>query len=156
MKKLVIGCMLLTLAVVQTATALDVGLFASRWDHKDGDAVWGGGVLFLPATLPMEIRGTFYERSDYHTLQASPLDVGLALGLTRFDSVKFTGVGGGSYYWVDAKGSSPDNEFGWYAGGRIEVSTHEKYAVFGEALYRGAKLDDADFSGVTFNLGILF
>jgi hypothetical protein len=156
MKKIIVGCMLLTLAVVQTATALDVGVFASRWDHKDGDAVWGGGVLFLPASLPMEFRGTFYERSDTGQLQASPLDVGFAFGLTRFESVNISAVVGGSYYLVDAKGYSPDNEFGWYAGGRIEFSVHQDYAVFGEALYRGADLDNADFSGVAFNLGILF
>jgi hypothetical protein len=156
MKKLIVGCMLLTLAVVQTATALDIGPFASYWNHKDGDAVMGGGVLLLPATLPIEIRGTFYERSDRGQLQVSPLDVGLALNLTRYESVKLSLIGGGSYYWVDGKGYSPDNEFGWYAGGRVEVSTNQDIAVFGEALYRGAKLDYADFSGVTFNLGILF
>lgn len=156
MKKLIVGCMLLTLAVVQTATAMDIGVFASRWDQKDGSGVWGAGVLLLPASLPMEIRGTFYERSDTGKLQASPLDVGLALGLTRFEKIKLSGVVGGSYYFVDAKGYSTDNEFGWYAGGRIEVSTMNDFAVFGEALYRGAKFDDVDFSGVTFNLGVLF
>ena len=156
MKKLIVGCMLLTLAVVQTTTALDIGPFASYWSHKDGDAVMGGGVLLLPASLPLEIRGTFYERSDTGKLMASPLDVGLTFGLTRYEKVKLSLAFGGSYYWVDAKRSSPDNEFGWYAGGRFEVSTNEDIAVFGEVLYRGADLDDADFSGVTFNLGILF
>ena len=148
--------MLLMLTVVQTATALDIGLFASRWSHKDGDAVWGGGVLLLPASLPMEIRGTFYERSDTGRLQASPIDVGFSFGLTRLEKAKISVMGGGSYYWVDSSGYSPDNEFGWYAGARIEVYTHEDFAVFGEALYRGAKLDHADFSGAAFNLGILF
>ncbi len=156
MKKLIVGCIVLTLAVVQTATAWDVGVFASRWSHKDGDAVWGGGVLLLPESLPMEIRGTYYERSDTGNLQASPLDVGLAFGLTRSDRFSLSAVGGASYYWVDAKGYSPDNEFGWYVGGRVEFSAHQRVEVFGEALYRGAKLDDADFSGATFNLGILF
>ncbi len=156
MKKPIVGCMLLALAVVHTATALDIGPFASYWNHKDGDAVWGAGVLLLPASLPLEMRGTFYERSDTGTVQASPLDVGLALGLTRFEKVKLSAVGGGSYYWVDAKGSSLDNEFGWYIGGRMEVAVQQSYVVFGEALYRGVKLDHVDFSGVTFNLGFMF
>ncbi len=156
MKKILASCVLLSLVVVQTATALDVGPFASRWHHKDGDAVWGGGVLLLPATLPIEFRGTFYERSDTGTLQASPFDFGLAFGLTRFESFKIFASGGGSYYLVDAKRSSPDNKFGWYAGGRVEVPTQQNFAVFGEALYRGVKLDDADFSGFSFQLGILF
>ena len=154
MKKITIG--LLTLAFVQIASAWNVGLFASHWSHKDGDAVWGAGVLLLPEIVPVEVRGTFYERSDTGTLQASPIDVGLALNLTRFERGRISAVGGASYYWMDAKGSSPDNEFGWYAGGRIEFAPHQQYGLFGEALYRGAKLDDADFSGVTFNLGILF
>ena len=156
MKKLIVGCMLLTLAVAQTATAMDIGPFASYWSHKDGDAVMGGGVLLLPASLPLEIRGTFYERSDTGSLQASPLDIGLTFGLTRHERINFSLAFGGSYYWVDAKGSSPDNEFGWYAGGRFEVSTNADMAVFGEVLYRWADLDDANFSGTTFNLGILF
>lgn len=156
MKKLIVGCMLLTLAVVQSASALDIGPFASYWSHEDGDGVWGGGILLLPASLPMEIRGTFYERSDTGELQASPLDVGLAFGLTRFEAAQVSAVGGASYYWVDANGYSPDNEFGWYIGGRLEFSGHENYAVFGEVLYRGADLDHADFSGATFNLGMLF
>lgn len=156
MKKIIAGCMLLTLVAFHTATAGDIGVFASYSDHEDGDAVWGGGVLYLPASLPLEFRGTFYERSDTGQLQASPLDIGLAFGLTRYESVKFSLMGGGSYYLVDAKGSSPDDEFGWYFGGRAEFSLEENYALFGEVLYRGADLDDADFSGVTFNLGILF
>lgn len=156
MKKIIAGCILLTLVIVQTATAWDIGSFVSLSDHNDGDAVWGAGVLFLPESLPMEFRGTFYERSNVGKLQASPLDVGLAFGLTRFENVKFSAVGGGSYYLVDAKGYSPDNEFGWYIGGRAEFSVHQNYSLFGEALYRDAELDDADFSGFTFNLGILF
>ena len=155
MKKLIVGCMVITL-VVQTAAAFDIGVFASRWHHKDGDAVWGAGVLLLPESLPLELRGTFYERSDTGELQASPLDIGFAFGLTRFERVKASAVGGGSYYFVDAKGSSPDNEFGWYAGGRVEFDAHRNFGVFGEALYRGARLDDADFSGASLNLGILF
>jgi hypothetical protein len=156
MKKIIAGCIMLALAVGQTVTAMDIGAFVSHWSHEDGDAVWGAGVLLLPASLPMEIRGTFYERSDTGKLQASPVDIGLALGLTRYESVSFSAVGGGSYYWIDAKGYSPDNEIGWYIGGRVEFGTNQDYAVFGEVLYRGASFDHADFSGATFNLGILF
>ena len=155
MKKLIVTCMLVTLAVVQTATAWDVGVFASHWSNKDRGDVWGGGVLLLPTALPMELRATFYERSDTG-LRASPLDAGLTYGLTWSDSITLAVAGGASYYWVDGKGYSPDNEFGWYAGGRIAYSDRQRVAIFGEALYRGAKLDDADLSGVTFNLGILF
>ncbi len=156
MKKIIAGCMLLTLVAVQAATALDIGVFGSYWDHKDGNGVWGAGVLLLPASLPIEFRGTFYERSNIESLQISPVDVGLALGLTRLEKVKLSGAVGGSYYFVDAKSSSPDNDFGWYAGGRIEVPVQQNYVVFGEVLYRGIKLDYIDFSGVTFNLGLLF
>ncbi len=156
MKKFIVGCMLLALAFVQTAPALDIGVFASHWSHQDGGSVWGAGVLLLPDSLPMEIRGSFYESSDTGTLQASPLDVGFAFGMTRFDNLKLSLVGGASYYWVDADDYSPDDEFGWYAGGRIEYTVQDNFDVFGEVLYRGVDIDFADFSGITFNLGMLF
>lgn len=156
MKKTIAYCMLLTLVAVQAATALDIGPFGSISDHKDGDAVLGAGLLFLPESLPMEFRGTFYERSDRGSLRACPVDVGMAFGLTRFESIDLVGVFGGSYYFVDANGYSTDNEFGWYAGGRLEFDANEDIALFGEVLYRGADLDDADFSGFTFNVGVLF
>ncbi len=156
MKKIMIGFVLLTLVSAQVAGAWNVGVFGSRWDHKDGDAVWGGGVLVLPESLPLEFRATLYEHSSRGRLQANPLDFGLALGLTRMDKVSVTAIGGGTHYWVDAKHSSPDNKFGWYVGGRVEVTTPHNFSGFGELMYRGAKLDDADFSGPTLNLGILF
>ncbi len=156
MKKLMMGCVLLALACVPVASALDIGVFASHWDHKDGDGVWGGGVLFLMESLPLELRATLYESTSAAKIQANPLDFGLAFGLTRLETVKISAIGGGSYYWVDAKHSSPDNEFGWYVGGRVEVTAPRNYTVFGELMYRGAKLDHIDFSGTTINIGLLF
>jgi len=105
---------------------------------------------------PCSVSGTYYESATPAKITAHPLDFGLAIGLTRLDTVNITAIGGGTYFWVDAKGSSPDNEFGWYIGGRVEVSAPRDYTVFGELIYRGADLDVADFSGVTINIGLLF
>lgn len=141
-----------------TAQALDVGVLGSYWNQKDGDEALGFGVLLLPATLPLEFRGTFYERSSAQNLRASPLDFGLAIALTRAREVRATAVAGGSYYFLDARGSTSDNEFGWYAGGRLELPVPGGTSVFGEVLYRGADIDtpNVNLSGVTFNIGLLF
>ncbi len=156
MRKLMLGCVMLVLASVQVAGAWNIGVFGSYWDQKDGDSVWGGGVLLLPESLPLEFRATLYERSTPAKVQANPLDIGLAFGLTRLDKVKASLIGGASYYWVDAKHASLDNEFGWYIGGRLEVTASRDYSVFGELIYRGVKLDNPDFSGTTLNIGVLF
>lgn len=156
MRKFMLGLVLLAFAAAQVASALDIGVFGSHWDRKDGDAVWGGGVLLVTESLPLEFRATLYESSTAAKIQANPIDLGLAFGLTRLEKVKITAIGGGSYYWVDARRSSPDNEFGWYVGGRLEVTAPSNFSGFGELMYRGAKLDVADFSGVTVNIGILF
>ncbi len=156
MRKLMMGFVLLALASVQVASAIDIGAFGSYWDHKDGDAVWGGGVLILVETLPIEVRATYYESATGAKIEAHPIDVGLAVGLTRLDSVNITAIGGGTYYLVDARNSSPDNEFGWYIGARLEFTAPGAYKVFGEVMYRGADLDVADFSGAAINIGLLF
>jgi len=156
MRKLVLGFVVLALASAQAASAWEIGVFGSGWDRKDGDAVWGGGVLLLTESLPLEFRATIYERSTAAKIQANPLDFGLALGLTRLDTVKVTAIGGGSYYWVDAKHGSSDNKFGWYAGGRLEVDTPHNVSAFGELMYRGVKPGGADFRGATVNIGIIF
>ncbi len=156
MRKMMLGCVLLVLASAQAASALDIGVFGSRWSHKEGEAVWGGGVLLLAESLPLELRATYYESATPAKIEAHPLDFGLAIGLTRLDTVNVTAIGGGTYYWINAKHSSPDNEFGWYAGGRVEVTAPRDYTVFGELIYRGANLDVADFRGLTINIGLLF
>ncbi len=156
MKKLMMGFVVLMVASVQVASAIDIGAFGSHWNHKDGDSVWGGGVLLLVESLPIEVRATYYDSATGAKIEAHPIDVGLAFGLTRLESVNITAIGGASYYLVDADNSSPDNEFGWYIGARLEFTASSNYKVFGELMYRGADLDIADFSGATVNVGLLF
>ncbi len=163
MKNLIVGCLALVVvgATVPAARAWDVGIFGSYWDQKDGDSAWGAGILFLPEMLPLEFRGTWYERSSEGKVQANPLDAGLALRLTRGETVSVTAVAGGSYYLLDMKGASPDNEFGWYAGGRVEVRPtrdSRAFSLFGEVLYRGVNLDEPrlKLNGVAMQIGVLF
>ncbi len=158
MNKYLVVLLGLLIAGVPSARGLDVGVLGSYWNQRDGDEALGVGVLLLPVTLPIEFRGTFHERSAARNLRASPLDFGLALRLNRANALRLSGVGGGSYYFLDADGSTSDNEFGWYAGGRVELSVQGGTSVFGEVLYRGADLDKprVDLSGVAINIGLLF
>jgi len=156
MKRLILGCVLSVIASLQVASAIDIGAFGSYWDHKDGDAVWGGGLLLVAESMPIEVRATYYESVTGANIEAHPIDVGLAFGLTRLESVAITAIGGGTYYFVDAGNASPDNEFGWYAGARLELTAPSNYKMFGEVMYRGADLDVGDFSGATLNIGLLF
>jgi len=159
MKKQMIILLTTVTMCVSTVNAMSIGLFGSLWNQRDDDDAWGAGVLLLPSTLPLEFRGTYYERSSDHKVRAIPLDFGLNLVLTRFQSAIVTAVGGGSYYILDRSDASADNEFGWYAGGRLEFPLQRSSnALFGEVLYRGADFDDPNlnFSGVTFNVGFIF
>lgn len=151
-------CSALLIMGASAVQAIDIGVLGSYWNQRDGDEALGVGVLLLPVTLPIEFRGTFYERSSAGNLRASPVDFGLALRLNRAQALRLSGVGGGSYYFLDADGSTSDNEFGWYAGGRVELSVQGGTSVFGEVLYRGADLDKprVDLSGVAINIGLLF
>ncbi len=163
MKKLFVGCLALVLmgALVPVARAWDIGVFGSYWDQKDSGSAWGAGVLFLPEMLPLEFRGTWYERSSAAKVRAIPLDAGLGLRLTRGEKVSVTAVGGVSYYLLDIKGASPDNEFGWYAGGRVEVTPardSRAFSMFGEVLYRGVNMDEPrlKLNGLAMQIGVLF
>lgn len=159
MKKQLIILIIAMAMCTSALNAMSPGLFGSLWNQRDDDDALGAGVLLLPSTLPLEFRATYYERSSDHKLRAIPLDFGLNFVLTRIDTVVVTAVGGGTYYILDRKNASEDNEFGWYAGGRLELPLHRTgNALFGELLYRGADFDNPNlnFSGVTINLGFIF
>jgi len=159
MKSMVIIALAAVSVCIPMTNAMDIGVFGSYWDPKDDDEVWGGGVLLLPGSLPIEIRGTYYEKSSTHELESIPVDVGLNFQFTRNDKLNVTAVGGASYYFLDISDRDLDNEFGWYAGARISLNGPRGNALFGEAIYRGADFDEdvkLDFSGWAFNVGFIF
>ncbi|HMP90574.1 MAG TPA: hypothetical protein PJ991_10255 [Kiritimatiellia bacterium] len=158
MKKHMLAVGLTFALLCASVQAGQIGAFGSYWNQRDGDEAMGGGISYLFATLPLELRGTYYERSSARNVRASPIDFGLNLILTRGKGVNATALAGASYYFVDVPNGSVDNEFGWYLGGRMEMAVQGGTVLFGELLYRGADLDDANvnLSGIAINIGILF
>lgn len=158
--KRIIACALLMTTAVSISNA-GLGVFGSYWNQKDGDNVLGGGVSYQPVLLPVEIRGTFYERTSAPgagSFRTIPIDLGLTFALTRDTPIHASVIGGGSYYFLEPSDGSLDNKFGWYAGGRLEMQVQPGTALFGELMYRGADFSNVqgDFSGIAFNVGLLF
>ena len=160
MKKLTV-LVVLIVGMAAATQAADLGVFGSYWNPREGDSAYGGGGSIYFDTSPLELRATVFPdtsiqgRGDALLL---PIDLGLAVNLTRSQKADvYLGVGG-SYYFIDADQGDPDNQFGWYALGRLEVPIQDSMSVFGDIMYRGVEFEDidADLSGVTFSVGVIF
>jgi hypothetical protein len=141
-----------------TAWAGNLGAFGSFWNQKDGDNVAGGGVVFKVARL-VEVHGAYYEDSTVPglgDLQAVPIDGGLSFDFANLDKINLVAGGGATYYLLDSDDVEVDDDWGWYALGRLELKGKRTAALFGEVLYRWAELDNVDLGGMTFNVGVLF
>ncbi|MCF7837750.1 MAG: porin family protein [Candidatus Marinimicrobia bacterium] len=149
-------------ALTGTATlGAGIGLFGSHWDPDEADDALGAGVSVNFDTVPLELRATFYPDVSVPGAGDSlliPIDLGLAVNLSRSESFDIYLGAGGSYGIIDADHGDPDNEFGWYALGRLEVPLQRRMNVFGTIMYRGLEFDDigADLSGLVFNVGLIF
>ena len=160
MKKLILFAVLIV-GMAAATQAADFGVFGSYWNPKDGDAAFGGGGSIHLATFPLEMRATVFPSTSIQgggdTLLV-PIDIGLAVNLTRSKKVDVYVGAGGSYYFIDADHGNPDNQFGWYALGRVEVPVKGSMNVFGDVMYRGIEFEDidADLSGVACSVGVIF
>jgi hypothetical protein len=159
--KTVLVFVALMAGMAAVAQAVDFGVFGSYWSPKDGDDAFGGGGSIHFATVPLELRASVFPdtsiRGGGDTLLV-PIDFGLAVNLTRSEKMGLYVGAGGSYYFIDADRGDPDNQFGWYALGRLEVPIQGSMAVFGDVMYRGVEFEDidADLSGVAFSVGVIF
>ena len=141
--------------------AVDFGVFGSYWNPKDGDDAFGGGGSVHFATVPLELRASVFPDTSIQgggdTLLV-PIDFGLAVNLTRSQKVDLYVGAGGSHYFIDADHGDPDNQFGWYALGRVEVPVKGNLNVFGDVMYRGIEFEDidADLSGIAASVGVIF
>ena len=160
MKRILAMVMLLGALFVARAEAVDLGVFGAYWSQKDADEVFGAGATLAFDDLPIEVRGTWFDQSSgthYGDLTVIPVDAGLVIHLIN-EEVRLAVIGGGSYFIFDADGDVPDNEWGWYAGGRLEVPLSGGADLFGDVMYRGAELNDSDIdlSGISVDVGFLF
>lgn len=141
--------------------AIDLGVFGSHWNPDEGDEAIGVGGSIHFEFLPLELRATLFPDTTIRGVGDSlllPLDLGLALNLTRSQKVDVYAGAGVSYYIVDTDHGDPDNEIGWYVLGRLEVPTDMGVNVFCDVMYRSVELDDVDvdLGGVCINLGLIF
>jgi len=171
MKKILAICALaLSVVDVNSAQGIDLGVNASYWDTKDGDATWGfGGKVAMPFLIDrLHIEGRVYEFEEdnvefFGEVDIIPIDLGLAFYFTTDQTVNPYVLGGISYNFVDTSNIGLDNDFGYYVGAGLEVPLGEGFALTGEVLFRAAEFDSEagldesfDTTGTTMNFGLRF
>lgn len=141
------------------ALAGGLAITASYWDPDDVDDDVGLGFKLefaADARWDVEFRGAYFEELESEpggafSLEAVPLDAGIAINFNRYGNANpFLGVGG-SYYLLDTDRGLIDDEFGWYAVAGLEVGVHERWAILFEALYRDvqAEVEGNDLGDIT-------
>jgi Outer membrane protein beta-barrel domain len=166
-KALFLSLLFLVLFCSSQALAIDLYGFGSYWDQKDTDGKWGGGLgLSIPLFteyVRLDGRAYFFENSDLGTdeLKLMPFDIGLQghfLPHGRVDPYILAGI---SYVYADTDIIEVEsNNISGYIGVGLDVTLgHSPVKLFGEALYRGNKIEtefgeDIDVSGFTGNIGL--
>lgn len=170
----------LTTVGLSQAWAGDITGFGSYWNTDDADDTWGvGGKVGLGVTEMLEIegRGTWYDDVTDDggpgdiDIEAIPIEAGVALNFLPEQPLNPYIMGGAGYHFLDTNRGSIDDEFGWYAGGGVEIGGPENVAFVVEALYRGIEGEvddddedvvvvrddiDIDLSGLAVNAGIQY
>ncbi|MFH0878200.1 MAG: outer membrane beta-barrel protein [Lentisphaerota bacterium] len=150
-----------------------IGAFGSYWKPKDEDdgKFGGGGKLNIGLTeyLAIDLRGSYYH---YDNADIIPGEAGLVITIPIND-VFMPYVGGGAgYYYVNITDDAMKEDVkakakvGFYGVGGIELGLGDSVALFGEAMYRFAKVDLEDkasgetveekLDGLVGNVGIKF
>lgn len=178
----------LTVASVLALVALPslaggIGVSYSGWDTDEAGNDQGGGVKIafdLGKAVDFEIRAAMLEslgligQGEVVKIEATPVDVGLSYGF-RPDATVQPFLGGGvTYALLNGKVDSLatiqiDEEVGYYAVGGLDIGVTERFAVFGEAIYRDTSAEvtsdgflnrdfqdyGLDLGGVGFNVGLM-
>lgn len=159
MKKLaiVLGLALL-MAVPSWAAGIGVGV--AHWDTEDADEDQGFGlkVAFgVSESVEVEFRAAFFDafaqvgNNALFRLEATPVDLGVAYHFNSGGKADPYLGAGGSFVFANAVfdggqipvGGGPEvnDEFGYYLVLGVDVGVSERFGVFGEVLYRQAKLN---------------
>jgi len=159
-------CIIALLAMVALGTSTPrahaLGVMASWWNmdeaNEDG---FGFGVRQKTSFTPLLAIDTRASWVAVDRLNVFPLEASGLVSLGLF----YGGVGLG-YYIFDADTGDPDNNFGWFLVGGIEISL-AKVGVFGEIKWTQLETDFNDIDpnlsnaptslnadGVGFNLGV--
>jgi hypothetical protein len=184
MKKLaiVLGLSLL-MAVPSWAAGIGVGI--AHWDTKDADEDQGFGIKVgfdLGESVEVDFRAAIFDgfaqvaNNALFRLEATPVDLGISYHFKRGAKVEPYLGAGGSFVFANALfdggqvpiagGPEVDDEFGFYLVGGVDVGVSDTFGVFGEVLYRQAKLNitgnnfgftdfESDFAGVGATGGVM-
>jgi len=167
----------LLVGIAPAAHAAGFRLYGAYWDtDAAGDAFGGGLTIDFPVTriVGVEVRGAYYEELGNEPfealfeddnpvfedgLQVIPVELGIRLDFAREARVNPFVSGGASYHFLDSDFGDVGDEFGWYAGGGVEIGAHQGVGFFAEAIYRDVEgsvevdpnafddIDDLEFTG---------
>ena len=182
MKKLLTVTSLLAL-VALPAWGGGIGLAYSTWDTGDASDDQGMGIKInfdVGRFVDFEIRSTWLDdltlssQGNAFRLEAVPVDIGLSTDFLHDGKVHPFIGGGFSFVYLNAHTDSAavvrtDDEAGWYAVAGLEGNVTERFALYGEVLYRDVSAEfesdgfqnrdfadyGADLSGVGGNVGLM-
>lgn len=164
-----------------------IGIFGSSWDAGDMGTGRGGGIKFstgLTPYLALEFRGSFisdFDENDpvLNDMSVIPIEADLVLRTPPLGDVLTIYAGGGAGYYVFPEYESavpagasgepdidPDDEFGYFAVGGIDIKLSKHISVFGEVRYTDVELEQAeiddvetdfkvDLAGVGYSVGLM-
>jgi hypothetical protein len=144
------------------ASAGGVGAYGTYWDAGDFGAGYGAGFkVKVDATsmIALEIRSTYLTEFDPENardadVEVVPVEGDILLQFPIADILMIYGGGGVGYYVIPefesdiADGSSrepdidPDDVFGAFAVGGVEIGLGETISLFAEAMYRWVEVDE--------------
>lgn len=184
MKKLVIVFALALLAAVPSwASGIGVGM--ATWDTETAGDDQGIGVRIgfdVNDAVAVELRASFFDafgqvgNNALYRLEVTPVDLGFSYHFNRGAQVE-PYVGAGGTYLSNSvlfdggqppftSGPEINDEFGFYFVAGVDVAVSDMFGVYGEALYRQAKLNvtgngfgfsdfQADFTGPAASAGVM-
>lgn len=160
----------LLVGIAPSAEATGFRLYGAYWDTDAAGDTFGGGLTFdfpVSRLIGVELRGAYYEELGNEPfeaifeddnpvfedgIRAIPLEAGLRLDFAREERVNPFISGGFSYHLLDSDFGNVDDEFGWYAGGGVEIGAHQGVGFFAEAIYRdidgSVEIDPDDFDDI--------
>lgn len=184
MKKLAVVLVLALLTAVPSwASGIGVGM--ATWDTETAGDDQGIGVRIgfdVNDSVAIELRASFFDafgqaaNNALYRLEVTPVDIGFSYRFNQGATVRPYLGAGGTYLSNSVlfdggqlprtSGPEINDEFGFYAVAGVDVAVTDTFGVFGEVLYRQAKLNvtgngfgftdfQADFTGPAAAAGVM-
>lgn len=169
MERKIMLLMALTLIFSSTAFAqyqdersIELSLYGSYWDVKDGDDnVWGpgfGASVYLLDDLAVDLKISWFPdmgRDNYGDIESVPYDFGLSYHFELSPELDLSLMGGATYAMVNFDPNVDglvdiDNTWGAYAGGGFTYYFTNRLGLFSNVYYRFMEFDADVRRGVPF------